>query len=56
METIVKKNKRVIFAGDFEEPLTRRNVDDFIILEIFDITDKLQIYVEDKSRGSDYVY
>ena len=54
MEQIVKNNKKVIFAGEYDIPLTRANVDDFIILEIFDITDKLQIYVEDKSRGSDY--
>ncbi len=52
MERLVKKNQRVIFTGDFEQPCT--HVDDFIYLEIFDITDKLGIYVEDKSRGSDY--
>ena len=52
MEAIVKKNRKVIFTGCFEHPLTR--CDDAIVLEIFDVTDKLQIYVEDKSRGSDY--
>ena len=52
MEKIVKKNRKVIFTGCFDNPLTRD--DDAIVLEIFDITDKLEIYVEDKSRGSDY--
>ena len=50
---VAKKNKKVIYTGNFEFPQT--DVDeDFIILEITDITDPLQIYVEDKSRGSDY--
>lgn len=52
MEKLVKKNRVVVFTGEFESPLTK--VDDAIYLEIFDITDKLQIFVEDKSRGSDY--
>lgn len=52
MEQLVKKNKRVVFTGDFDQPYT--HVDDYIFLEIFDITDRLGIYVEDKSRGSDY--
>ena len=52
MERIVKANKIVVFTGEFEAPLT--NVENAIYLEIFDITDKLNIFVEDKSRGSDY--
>ena len=52
MEEVVKKNKKVIFTAEFECPQTE--AEDYIILEIFDITDPLQIYVEDKSRGSDY--
>lgn len=52
MEEVVKRNKKVIFTGDFESPQTE--ADDYIILEIFDITNPLQIFVEDKSRGSDY--
>lgn len=43
----------MIFTGEFEHPLTRAD-DEYIILEIFDITNRLQIFVEDKSRGSDY--
>ncbi len=52
MIEVVKKNKRVVFVGNFEYPQTE--VEDFIFLEITDITDPLKIFVEDKSRGSDY--
>ena len=49
---IAKENKKVVFTGNYEYPLT--NVEGYIFLEITDITDPLQIFVEDKSRGSDY--
>ena len=52
MEEVVKKNKRVVFTAEYENPQTE--VDGYIFLEITDITDPLQIFVEDKSRGSDY--
>jgi len=55
VETIIsvaKKNKKVVFTGNFDSPLTEAG--GFIFLEITDITDSLKIYVEDKSRGSDY--
>ena len=52
MERVVRKNKLVVFTGEFEAPFTK--IEGAIYLEIFDITDKLQIFVEDKSRGSDY--
>ena len=52
MIEVVLKNKRVVFVGNFENPQTE--VEGFIYLEITDITDPLQIFVEDKSRGSDY--
>ena len=48
----VRRNKKVIFVGDFENNVFEK--DGYIILEITDITDPLQIFVEDKSRGSDY--
>lgn len=48
----VRKNKKVIFIGDFETNTFEK--DGYIILEITDITDPLHIFVEDKSRGSDY--
>lgn len=49
---VAKKNKRVVFTGNFDCPLT--NVEGYVFLEITDITDPLKIFVEDKSRGSDY--
>ena len=52
MIEVVKKNKKVVFVGNFEYPQTE--VEDYIFLEVTDITDPLQIFVEDKSRGSDY--
>ena len=52
MIDVVKKNKKVVFVGNFDNPQTE--VEGFIYLEITDITDPLKIFVEDKSRGSDY--
>lgn len=49
---VVKKNKKVIFTGSFDYPQTV--AEDYVILEVTDITDRLQIFAEDKSRGSDY--
>lgn len=53
IDRVVKVNHRVLFTGDYEHPLTRV-AEDYVVLEIFDITDRLNIFVEDKSRGSDY--
>lgn len=52
MTRIVKKETKVVFVHDFEHPVV--DMKEYILLEITDITDPLQIYVEDKSRGSDY--
>ena len=53
MIEVAKKNRHVVFVGTFDFPQT--DVDDsYIFLEVTDITDPLQIFVEDKSRGSDY--
>ena len=49
---IIANNQRVIFTGDFSSPFIVK--DNFIYREIADISDPLGIYVEDKSRGSDY--
>ena len=54
IEKVVRRNKKVIFTGNFEFPQTETNDDSFVLLEINDITDPLKIFVEDKSRGSDY--
>lgn len=53
MIEVANKNKHVVFVGNFEFPQTVVD-DSYIYLEINDITDPLNIYVEDKSRGSDY--
>lgn len=50
---VSKKNRHVVFVGTFDFPQTEVD-DSYIFLEITDITDPLQIFVEDKSRGSDY--
>jgi hypothetical protein len=52
IDATIKKNHRVIFTADFENPWIER--EGFIYREIFDLTDPLRIFVEDKSRGSDY--
>ena len=54
MIEVVKKNRKVVFTAEYEYPQTEPQDDEYIYLEIFDITDPLKIYVEDKSRGSDY--
>ena len=52
MLELVKKNEKIVFTGNFENPLTE--IDNYIYLEVTDVTDALQIFAEDKSRGSDY--
>ncbi len=53
MKARVERNHKVVFCGTFEYIQTEVD-DSYIFLELEDITDKLQIFVEDKSRGSDY--
>lgn len=56
IEKITKKNKQVIFTGmdeEFEdEPVTKK--EGLIILTLTDILDRIGIYIDNKSRGSDY--
>ena len=52
MLEVVKRNKKVVFTAEYENPQTE--VEGYIYLEITDITNPLKIFVEDKSRGSDY--
>ncbi len=52
MEKVCKSNKKVVFCVDFENPFL--NLDDYIYLEITDVTDPIKVFFEDKSRGSDY--
>jgi len=52
IDEIVAQNEKVVFTWNFESPFVFK--DDYIYREIGDIADALGIYVEDKSRGSDY--
>lgn len=48
----VKKLHKVFFTLDAASPFIE--LKDYVYLEITDILDKLKIFVEDKSCGSDY--
>lgn len=48
----VDEHERVIFTGNFEDPLLDEN--DYIYVELADIMIELGLEVEDKSRGCDY--
>lgn len=52
MERLVKKNKLVVFVGDEENEITE--VEGAIYLTIQDVCNPIKVYMEDKSRGSDY--
>lgn len=52
IDKIVEKNEKVVFTWNFESPFVEK--EGYIYREIIDIADSLDIYVEDKSRGSDY--
>jgi|SRR5574344_342801 hypothetical protein len=52
MAEIVMERQKVIFTYDYENPLTHK--EGFILLEFGDVADSLRIFIEDKSRGSDY--
>lgn len=52
IEQIVKKEHHVVFTGNYEAPFLE--MAGYVYREIGDIADPLKIFVEDKSRGSDY--
>lgn len=52
MDEIVRKNRKVVFVGQEDNPLV--DEEDFIYLTALDVADSIQVLVEDKSRGSDY--
>lgn len=52
MKRIVLKNHKVVFIGEEDEEFTQ--VDGAIYLTIQDVCNPIKVYVEDKSRGSDY--
>lgn len=49
---LIEKTERLVFTGNYETPFL--DIDGYEYREITDITDPLEIFVEDKSRGSDY--
>jgi hypothetical protein len=55
MDRVTKKYKLVVFTGDDEEPITfvDENVK-HVVLGIHDITDRLEIYIEEKNFQGDY--
>lgn len=52
MERIIKNNQYVVFSNEEDEEITL--CDNAIYLTIQDVLNPLKIYLEDKSRGSDY--
>jgi len=52
IDRVININKKVIFTGNFENPQVEK--EGYVYQEIEDITNPLKIFVEDKSRGSDY--
>jgi hypothetical protein len=52
MDEIVKKNRKVVFVGQEDNPLVV--CEGAIFLTAMDVADSIGILVEDKSRGSDY--
>ena len=52
MDEIVKKNRKVVFVGQDDNPLVE--TEGAIYLSAMDIADLCKVLVEDKSRGSDY--
>ena len=55
MDRVSSKYHLVVFTADSDEPITIIDEGvDAVYLTITDITNKLKIFIEDKSRGSDY--
>lgn len=52
MERVVRKYHKVVFINDEDEEIS--NVENAVYLTIQDVCNPLKIFVEDKSRGSDY--
>jgi len=50
--SVIERTPRLVLVGDFEHPIIEK--EGFVYREIGDFADALCIFVEDKSRGSDY--
>lgn len=55
MDELTKKNRVMVFTADEEEPLTYTSESQHaIIATMNDLADRLNIIIDDISRGSDY--
>ncbi len=52
MDKIVRKNKKVVFVGQEDNPIVI--AEGFIFLTAMDVADQARILIEPESRGSDY--
>ncbi len=52
MDKIVRKNRKVVFVGQEDNPIVV--CEGAIYLTAIDVANRIQVLVEDKSRGSDY--
>ena len=51
IEALIREHKRVVFALDFEHPVTR-HIDDFIVLELQDVLNRLNLHFYSVNTGS----
>lgn len=52
MDELTSSNKKVVYVSDPDDPLVI--VEKAKYITIFDLTDSIELLLEDKSRGSDY--
>ncbi|MFA6861412.1 MAG: hypothetical protein WCR56_03420 [Bacilli bacterium] len=52
MDKIVRKNKKVVFVGQEDNPLVV--AEGFIFLTAMDVADQAKVLIEPESHGSDY--
>lgn len=52
MDEIVKRNRKVVFVGQEDNPLVV--AEDAIFLTAMDVADQAQVLIQPESRGSDY--
>jgi hypothetical protein len=52
MDKIVRKNKKVVFVGQEDNPIVI--AEGFIFLTAMDVADQARVLIEPESRGSDY--
>ena len=52
MDEIVKRNRKVVFVGQEDNPLV--DAEDAIFLTAMDVADQAKVLIQPESRGSDY--